>query len=95
MDIKDFRDAQGKLIFYVRTDSVYYLDSHGSILCPDCANEREENQKTDAIIVSTIISGNVNYKDQNLWCYQCSNQIQASYDYDDDEEAIASEFEPA
>jgi hypothetical protein len=89
------RTEEGKLISYAWPGGypVFYLDNECNCLCPNCANEQEdENSEPDAIVVWTIEACDINYEDPNLYCDHCNQRIESAYaEEDDDEEEEGTE----
>lgn len=58
---------------------LYYLDTQGSTLCPECANENDGYS-------APLAEMGINYEDANLFCDNCSKQIASAYGDDPLEE---------
>jgi hypothetical protein len=75
--LKDSND--GKLPDYAWPGGyqMFYLDKDSSVLCPDCANNNDEE------IDAPIVVGDVNWEYENLLCDQCQGRIPSAYSEDD------------
>lgn len=73
-------DHDGQLPYYTSLGGypLYYVDSeYSGCICPSCANEEGE---------FPIVDYDINYEDEEMWCYQCSKQIESAYGEDETEE---------
>jgi hypothetical protein len=81
----DFTDIKTDALSEIRLDDgklpsfawpggyqMYYLDESNCVLCPDCANK---GGYTDE-----VVSYGINWEDHELYCDDCSQQIEASYE---------------
>ena len=50
---------------------MFYLDEGNCVLCPDCANKDG--------YADEVVAYDINWEDDNLYCDDCSKQIEASY----------------
>ena len=56
---------------------IFYITTQGAILCPDCANE--EDQDPDVRDDDPILAYIVNYEDPELICDNCNAWIECAY----------------
>lgn len=62
-----------------------YICADGGILCADCANVNIEATKDPDDEQWFIISAEINYEDNGLYCVHCNDRIISEYGEDDDE----------
>ena len=66
----------------------YVVDSE--CWCHDCCNDMYENVDEDFI---SKTSAEVNWEDKNLWCSQCSIQIESAYGEESEEDDQTEDFD--
>lgn len=75
------RDNGGDLPAYVWPGGypIFYLDSGNNVLCVKCANKVQMG--------TYVIEYDVNYEDPDLYCDDCSEQIESAYGDDNDSDS--------
>jgi hypothetical protein len=51
---------------------IFYADSEGNALCPDCANENDE-------FSAELVAYDINWEDPALYCDHCGERIESAY----------------
>ena len=77
--LREYYDGQLPYYTSIGGYPLFYVDKENSALCPTCANELNDSSQF------AIVDYDINYEDSNLYCDQCSKQIQSAYGDDDDD----------
>ena len=56
---------------------LFYILNQETVLCADCCAEQCNEESGDQT------ESEVNYDDENLYCWECSEKIEAAYEKDD------------
>lgn len=60
---------------------IFYVTKDNGVLCPDCCNKHREQcldfENNDGGF--SVVAGDVNYEDPNLFCWHCNKRVEAAY----------------
>ena len=59
---------------------LFYVLNQETVLCADCCTDQYNEESGDHI------ESEVNYDDENLYCWECSEKIESAYGENDQEE---------
>ena len=57
---------------------LYYIMRNGDLVCPDCANVREQHAR-GTVGAQPPRDANVNWENPALYCGGCNNRIESAY----------------